>query len=111
MTAKHFAGQGTGVNIRELDDGNMVGPCHPCSSAGHVTYAACGQAAMHFAEQRWRQAIDSKDTEQESKWEQEAEKAEQKVEKASRRRSEAAGEGEPDGRGQGQAGCSLAKFS
>ena len=23
--------------------GKRVGPCHPCSSAGHVTHAACGQ--------------------------------------------------------------------
>ena len=45
--------------------------------------------AVHFAEGHWRQAVDCKDREQESKWEQKVKEAEQKVKEAEQKVKEA----------------------
>ena len=48
--------------------------------------------AVHFAERHWRQAVDCKDREQESKWEQKVKEAEQKVKEAEQKVKEARAE-------------------
>ena len=78
--ASHWTWQDTNQQLLELAVAGLAGAQAEVESA---------RAAVHFAEQRRRQAIDSNDREQESKWEQEVEKAEQKVEKAKQEVKEA----------------------